>query len=481
MRKLNLFISILFFTQDINAQSTFFEKDQVDFGWKKVGIFYKSFDDKYFGFYHCFQMSTRYEVICWYDENGKKTSEHGVSVQYDDVYFSSLEFYNDSNFLYKGNGMDSWGRWIHFTISFNDRGKENWSMRDSIYFSDYAIISPSLAVGMLTVKDTARGIIPGNYLAWIDPRDGSIKKYYSNTELFSLDSSISKSINQIRFIKKVKDNVIFVSQNAAEDSIQVLEFDHFGNYLFGHLLKSKKPEKVFSNKDVYFLSIPDTVSPFYTHQIIGFRGHKEFFNYQFKNDSSFSNIWLVDLIKEDQVFINNLPRDSLYSFGSNDYLWISLDGELKRKCTYKLKTSSFWSFNSSVTQDHGVFSDADVYNWGSYNAGIIKTDSLGLVYNTDVICDCKDYNTGIGEQEAATENVHVTVFPNPASEKVVVQLRNPTQVKVELQSLNGQVIQSQEEYGQRFMFEVGDLPKGIYLLQVQSESGARVIRKLVVQ
>ncbi|MCB0482510.1 MAG: T9SS type A sorting domain-containing protein, partial [Flavobacteriales bacterium] len=76
---------------------------------------------------------------------------------------------------------------------------------------------------------------------------------------------------------------------------------------------------------------------------------------------------------------------------------------------------------------------------------------------------------------------HVTVFPNPASEKVVVQLRNPTQVKVELQRLNGQLIQSQEEYGQRFMFEVDDLPKGIYLLQVQSESGARVIRKLVVQ
>ena len=152
-----------------------------------------------------------------------------------------------------------------------------------------------------------------------------------------------------------------------------------------------------------------------------------------------------------------------------------------RECTYKFEDSDYFMGILDITNDMGMF----IYHiymsdWaGEFN--LMKTDSLGLVYNTDVICDCKDYNTGIGEQEAATENVHVTVFPNPASEKVVVQLRNPTQAKVELQSLNGQLIQSHEEYSQRFMFEVDDLPKGIYLLRIQSESGARVTRKLVVQ
>ncbi|MCB0482805.1 MAG: hypothetical protein KDC83_15355, partial [Flavobacteriales bacterium] len=81
--------------------------------------------------------------------------------------------------------------------------------------------------------------------------------------------------------------------------------------------------------------------------------------------------------------------------------------ELIRTCQYTNKNYMHFTTVGAIPMGNGFLFDA--YLNPTYPGNLfMKTDSLGLVYNTDVICDCKDYNTGIGEQEAATENVHVT-------------------------------------------------------------------------
>ena len=178
------------------------------------------------------------------------------------------------------------------------------------------------------------------------------------------------------------------------------------------------------------------------------------------------------------VLVPLVEMDSQRTFFSSINHWYHPWKGLIRKCKYSVKSEDL---RLSLFQPHSNFSfisTANYMDWWGYFSYILKTDSLGLVYNTDIICDCKDFNTGI--ETTQKSELHIAVFPNPASERVVVQLPNDQKAEIALRNTNGQVIIKQLTSIQRNELDVSALPRGIYLLEVKTEDLVGM-RKIVVE
>jgi hypothetical protein len=79
------------------------------------------------------------------------------------------------------------------------------------------------------------------------------------------------------------------------------------------------------------------------------------------------------------------------------------------------------------------------------------------------------------------------VYPNPVSSSATIQFSIPhsSEVKIELFDLQGRKIQTIAEGNYRsgnhqLEFEIENLPPGIYLLQLQTDSGIES-QKLIIQ
>jgi len=71
--------------------------------------------------------------------------------------------------------------------------------------------------------------------------------------------------------------------------------------------------------------------------------------------------------------------------------------------------------------------------------------------------------------------VSLDLYPNPATDYVMVELSNENIERVELYSLTGQLLRSEVVSGRRVEFSVGDLPSGVYSVLVNGRYGKRVV------
>lgn len=158
-----------------------------------------------------------------------------------------------------------------------------------------------------------------------------------------------------------------------------------------------------------------------------------------------------------------------HCFGFNSYI----------THTYPTSTGD-WSFDwtASTTDTNAVtvyaavnFANGDGNNTGDH---ITKAQSAKLVH------------TGIGERENLFVN-NLRYYPNPVLDFLTINytLTHSAQVSVKLYSLDGKLLQAKENMasvnGNNITsLEMGSLPKGVYLLQVNSEEGTttRKIEKL---
>ena len=90
----------------------------------------------------------------------------------------------------------------------------------------------------------------------------------------------------------------------------------------------------------------------------------------------------------------------------------------------------------------------------------------------------------VGTREVGSNGPAFTLFPNPATETVWIALDRPaaSNLYLRLFSVNGQLMQNAElsSGADRLAISVKNLPKGIYMIRMESTSGASV-RKLVVE
>ena len=71
--------------------------------------------------------------------------------------------------------------------------------------------------------------------------------------------------------------------------------------------------------------------------------------------------------------------------------------------------------------------------------------------------------------------VSLSLYPNPATDYVMVELSNENIERVELYSMTGQLLRSEAVSGSRVEVSVGDLPSGVYSVLVNGRYGKRVM------
>jgi len=71
--------------------------------------------------------------------------------------------------------------------------------------------------------------------------------------------------------------------------------------------------------------------------------------------------------------------------------------------------------------------------------------------------------------------VSLVLYPNPATDYVMVELSNENIERVELYSMTGQLLRSEAVSGSRVEVSVGDLPSGVYSVLVNGRYGKRLV------
>ena len=86
---------------------------------------------------------------------------------------------------------------------------------------------------------------------------------------------------------------------------------------------------------------------------------------------------------------------------------------------------------------------------------------------------------GVDKQE---ENVEMEVYPNPTRNLVQVVLPNEAEAtEMELINMSGQVVATKTFSGKGGWMEMGDLPKGMYMLRIKDAEGRSHAARLVVK
>jgi hypothetical protein len=89
------------------------------------------------------------------------------------------------------------------------------------------------------------------------------------------------------------------------------------------------------------------------------------------------------------------------------------------------------------------------------------------------------------QQLASTDQVQLTVFPNPAREQVTVRIddpRPPRRLKGTLHNQRGRVVKAFSFRGKQEQLNVQNLPAGVYLLKAgPATSQEPVVRKILVR
>ncbi len=103
-------------------------------------------------------------------------------------------------------------------------------------------------------------------------------------------------------------------------------------------------------------------------------------------------------------------------------------------------------------------------NWME-DGNVLSTElSYSFTVTEDHVLEAHFYNeVGLEEQECSA----IALYPNPAYDKVVIESQMPIQ-RIEIFSMTGQCLVSQEENSERLEIPVKDLPAGTYMIRLIS-------------
>ena len=211
----------------------------------------------------------------------------------------------------------------------------------------------------------------------------------------------------------------------------------------------------------------------------------------------------VDPTDEATAYITYSGFGTGHVFRTNDYgdTWVDITGDLPDVPTNAVLVDPLFPNNVYVGNDLGVFVSIDYgETWATYQDGLplavmifdlkispadrklrIATHGNGA-FQRDLLEEPL-----VSANEVALAVANLDIFPNPVVDQATIRFQLETEALLNFQLLNaqGQVLQALEQgrytNGQhQFDWQAGDLPKGIYYLQVTSSTGQQM-KKLVVQ
>ena len=150
-----------------------------------------------------------------------------------------------------------------------------------------------------------------------------------------------------------------------------------------------------------------------------------------------------------------------------------------------------WSSNFMYdTYDNITFLASGMGDGDGDNFIVINIDSSKNI-DYDLICldepilecfgDLNDHQISLSVTEQDTQTEVVKVYPNPARQFVTLELGTPSSTMVQLFDMIGQLVMEKQfpNKGLRHDIDLTLLPKGVYLLNISSNSNSRILKLLV--
>lgn len=89
---------------------------------------------------------------------------------------------------------------------------------------------------------------------------------------------------------------------------------------------------------------------------------------------------------------------------------------------------------------------------------------------------------GVGISEAKSTRQIISIFPNPASDKVIISVRESAKVtKVRVYEVTGVLVFEFPNKADKLELDISRLNSGLYLLEVETEDGLLEVKRLVVE
>ncbi|MCB0482602.1 MAG: T9SS type A sorting domain-containing protein [Flavobacteriales bacterium] len=413
-----------------------------------------------------------------YDLSGNYLGEKSINCPYSDYGVTNFKIFSDGGLLFNGWGDHSNGNGS-FTYKLDSNGVVAWSLRDTIgIYRDLEMLDDSTILCLVESDKKYKHLLPGTYLAKLNSNSGII-------EVIKEFGSIKRNLPHTGYaitsqLKLINDHILISFKVNSLDTSCILKLN-----MNGELLATSEPilgnlNSVESFQDKYILVRSKRFGDAMRSKTFTLDLTLKNENVLFSNDTGTFHT-AVGYIRSNSnlVLFPMQESDSLRTYQRDYIKWYDPEKGLVRECKYFDKDEKIGITVFQAFPNYGYLAIARYMDENSnYFSYMLKTDSLGLVYNTDIICDCKDYNTGIESKEKS--ELHIAVFPNPASQRVVVQLPHDQKAEITLRNTNGKVIEQQLTKVQRNELDVSALPRGIYLLEVKTEDLVGM-RKIVVE
>ncbi|MCB0480558.1 MAG: hypothetical protein KDC83_03955, partial [Flavobacteriales bacterium] len=389
-----LFTTIVFHSQ--GQSTTFFKSDQINFQNKKFRLFGHEDIEQNIVQGHNLDKGSQLEFrLSYYDKNGVIMREYSPKLGFDDVsiFNSSIGLMNE--LFLEGKGDSPFGR-ANFSCGFQKDGRLIWKHADSLIIGLLKPFNDSDYYGRMKILSSHSKYDEGDYMVEIND-SGQIKLAIQLRTVVGDSLVVDAGMSQIRQIlfSGSRKYILFSNKLGDQNAIAYSKNDGISWEIM------PLPEILFFQLDNYSIFLGTM-----TGRIGSARYLLKQYTLDLQEKMNFEGeMGEFNSISGSLVFHNG----GLFSFVSNhtDSSWNLTDQRLnfyshhgikKRVCRYSLSVGEFDIGIPQPTRDNGILIYASPRDWAPYNSGLMKTDSLGLVYNTDVICDCKDYNTGIGEQ-----------------------------------------------------------------------------------
>lgn len=476
MRYIIIFLALTCFFNLSAQQIAFFEKDQLNSSWKKSVSHFQESKQSYFGVYTLWQGISQSNGVVTYDKYGIKKGEFGLVLDYSNTEIIDAQFLQDNSLLLYGIGEKNWGGWSAYTYLYDKNGQVAWSYRDSIYLNQLNIINDSVGLGVLSVLKNYKTIKPATYLAWVNLKNGDIKKSIR-------DSTILQGQMQINtdsfYLKEVEYNDGIIAINGSNKSTGqyfVKLLDSSGTLISQSRVKFSSSGVFYTAMDNYFTSKAnsDKYGKYQTIERYG-NNHELLFKYSL-DTSLYSNIEGLVVTKNNETVILNTPYDSNYNRTESELVWLNEIGQLKRKCNYKFDEGTFVMNSLISTEDEGFLMKVHLHSLAPFGSGMLKIDSVGMVKANGVLATCKDFGVGVIEIPVYNQ---LSIIPNPAQNKVNVLLSHVQKGTIEVVGINGAVHFTQPIEYKSNLLDISSLPPGVYFVRINAENNT-ITKKLVV-
>lgn len=155
---------------------------------------------------------------------------------------------------------------------------------------------------------------------------------------------------------------------------------------------------------------------------------------------------------------------------------VFVDGGNGEKEHYNVFRQSLAVNTDSIVDLNFPIGDSLVYKYNVpikpiWNAARLKAVAILQNQNTKQVLQSEMSNTNEGiiatvEQRTSNKYLH-KIYPNPAKDKLYIEVGNKNQSSASLYSITGQLIQ-QKIFNQTTTLEISNMPSGLYLLKIES-------------